>query len=100
MNLAPGDYWVYVYDQNGCETRLDFTVPVIIQNEDLKKIESILIYPNPVKNKLHIEILNNSNPDITWRLFDIHTNLISKRKSIAHSNGRISFRSVSIRITL
>lgn len=38
MNLAPGDYWVYVYDQNGCETRLDFTVPVIIRNEDLKKL--------------------------------------------------------------
>ena len=77
INLAPGDYWVYVYDQNGCETRLDFTVPVIIRNEDLKKIETLLIYPNPVKNKLHIEILTHTNPDITWRLFDIHTNLIS-----------------------
>jgi len=78
INLAPGDYWVYVYDQNGCETRLDFKVPLLIGNADLKQDESVVIYPNPVKNRLQIEIPKHPNPQIAWRLVDIHSNLISK----------------------
>lgn len=76
--MAPGDYWVYVYDQNGCETRLDFKVPLLIGNADLKQDESVVIYPNPVKNRLQIEIPKHPNPQIAWRLVDIHSNLISK----------------------
>lgn len=53
-------------------------VPLLIGNADLKQDESVVIYPNPVKNRLQIEIPKHPNPQIAWRLVDIHSNLISK----------------------
>ncbi len=79
-DLAPGDYWVYVYDKNGCESRIDFTIPVIISTSNDAKESFIQLVPNPVKNNLTIQIqgIQSQSDKINWLLYDIHSNLISQ----------------------
>ncbi len=74
-SLSPGDYWLIVYDKNGCETRVDFTIQQVVGTNQDNQSNEVHLFPIPVKDKLIISFDKDNVfiQNATIRLFDIHS---------------------------
>ena len=76
-----GIYWVIATDSNGCSASDTVTVKLA---EGIKQLTSreinVKIYPNPVKNILHVQIENHKHPvRLMLQLFNNASNMVWKK---------------------
>jgi hypothetical protein len=85
MTTSYGYYSVQTVNQFGCFTHSDSIAIGITTLSDIASNNTLLSYPNPVLNKLHLESGHNI---ISYKLFDIYGSLLAR--------GRVNERSVDI----
>lgn len=70
INLTPGAYKIWIDDQKGCKTQLEFEVPQVTSTE-FSGIEApkIFVYPNPATNYLYVQW--NGFIIRQWRLISV-----------------------------
>jgi hypothetical protein len=87
-DLSPGDYWVYVYDKFGCQTRIDFVIQQITSTNE-KWIDSAFeCYPVPVKDKLYIRNSVNTNRNLkplSYVIYDVNMRNVQSDKVLFQS---------------
>ncbi|TAH40730.1 MAG: T9SS type A sorting domain-containing protein [Bacteroidetes bacterium] len=64
-------YSVLVLDSNGCSNSDDIFVEVSVGTEEISFNSSVIVYPNPVKDILRIEIFANRVSETLIRLSDV-----------------------------
>jgi hypothetical protein len=84
----------YTYDNAGnriTRSIISLSGPIIIEQPYEKLyVREILVYPNPVREELTIEIWNGDNEDnYRFLMFDISGKLIKENKQ--HGNGSLPF---------
>ncbi|MBK8485309.1 MAG: hypothetical protein IPL31_13470 [Saprospiraceae bacterium] len=78
-NLKPGDYWLSIMDENGCEVLSQFTIQQIIATTKLDIGKAIKFYPNPVNDQLFIEFNNSGkDPFIAFQILDVYARPLQK----------------------
>ena len=93
-NLAVGNYNVVVQDASGiCEYEVN--VPVEVEGgtgikENSNDTDDIIIYPNPTKDKIYIELTSNSNwsEEIIIEVFDNAGRLVSVATSLNNNKTK------------
>ncbi len=70
-NLTVGEHAVIVTDANGCEVVHTFLIDPTISVNDLDIIESLAIFPNPVRNQLSINASLSRTESVNIRLLNI-----------------------------
>lgn len=75
QNLKPGNYFVKVTDQNGCESRFDFAIQEITATNNVDHNDFIKLFPIPVRDQLmlSIESADINRQDISLKIYDVHS---------------------------
>ena len=72
-------YSVLVLDTNGCANTDDIFVDVITGTNNFSFNASVIIYPNPVFDNLHIEIFSGRSSKAVIRLMDVQGRVLQSR---------------------
>ncbi len=74
LNLKPGNYFVKVTDQNGCESRFDFVIQEITATKNTDQNNFIKIFPIPVYDQLILSIESAIllQQKISLKIYDVH----------------------------
>jgi len=73
-DLPAGDYTATALNEDGCESEIDFTILLESSIEDIELSNNLVIYPNPTKENLFVELLGGQTID---------------QLSIYHADGRL-----------
>lgn len=64
--LDPGDYWISIYDKNGCNSFVPFKIQKVIGTHKISSDISLRLMPNPVTSKLFVEFVDQNYGGFIW----------------------------------
>lgn len=66
FDLDPGDYWISVYDKNGCNSFVPFKIQQVIASELVPSDIKLKLTPNPAISKLIVEFEDSNYGSYSW----------------------------------
>jgi hypothetical protein len=69
---SSGMYTVMAFNSQGCKSKLSSSVSILITGNQEEEARLLLVYPNPVHDKLRVKIPSNFLPNAKIRLFDLN----------------------------
>lgn len=64
--LDPGDYWISIYDKNGCNSFVPFKIQKVIGTYNVYPEIKLRLTPNPVASKLFVEFEDLNQGAFKW----------------------------------
>lgn len=89
-NIGNYQYQVNAVDEFGCHYNANLIVNCVLSVEDIDLDDAIQVYPNPVQNILHLNILDQKWNNCTLEIFD-GTGKLVRRESLTSDYSQIDF---------
>jgi hypothetical protein len=84
-NLSAGEYEILIKDRRGCDIKKSVAVDISSAIDELEGGITITIHPNPVKEKIRINIIGvNDNNELNFELMDINGKILQRRQMVKY----------------
>ncbi len=85
--LAGGVYNVTLTDANGCSISIEkIILKGAVQVADLEEVSSFNVFPNPISDKLNVNLSLKENQNVTLSLLDITGRVLAEKKLFSVQN--------------